>query len=76
MSFVTEYSPCGHHVNKLKLVGRTKTTSDKPKSLRIWRCECGKLYMEVAGMPCQMPESDYALFIKDGMIEEISNKEN
>ena len=68
MSYKTEYSPCGHHVSKLRLISRTKTTPEKPKSLRIWRCECGKLYMEIAGMPSEMTEETYKSFIRDGLI--------
>lgn len=68
MSYITEYSPCGHHVSKLKLIARTKTTPEKPNSLRIWRCECGKLYMQISGMPCEMTKETYDSMVRDGLV--------
>ncbi len=71
MSYTTEHSPCGHHVSKLKLIARTRTTPEKPKSLRIWRCDdCGKLYMELTGMPCEMTQETYDSFKRDGLLKE------
>lgn len=74
MSYVTEYSPCGHHVSKLSLIARTKTDSEHPKSLRIFQCECGKIYMEMAGMPGEMSKETLQNMVREGLAEEVKEK--
>jgi len=69
MSYITKYSPCGHHVSKLKHIGSTKTDPEHPKALDIWKCkECGKIYMNVAGFPVEMSEEDWKKLIEKGLV--------
>jgi len=67
MSYTTEFSPCGHHVSKLKLIGKTKTDPEHPKALDIWQCECGKIYMNVAGFHVEVSEEDWKKLIEKGL---------
>jgi len=67
--YVTEHSPCGHHVSKLRLIARTRTDREHPKSLRIFKCECGRIYMEVAGMPFEVSKEALNHMVKEGLIE-------
>ncbi|MDI6905678.1 MAG: hypothetical protein QMD13_09400 [Candidatus Bathyarchaeia archaeon] len=66
-----EFSPCGHHVSKLKLIAKTKTDSTHPKSLDVLRCECGKVYMKVAGMPFETDQRTLEKLAQDGLLEWI-----
>jgi len=67
MSYITEYSPCGHHVSNLKLIARTKKERSDQKSLRFWKC------MEVSGMPFEITEEDLKKMVKDGFVEFVGD---
>jgi len=71
LSYITQYSPCGHHVSRLKLIAKTTTDTEHPKPLNIWRCECGVIYMEVAGMPFKIESSVFEKMKKNGILKEV-----
>jgi len=56
-TYETNFSPCGHHTSKLKRIG-------KFRGREVWRCECGKLYLDAGGFPIDISEMK-------GIIKEI-----